>query len=88
MPENILKIPLRELETIRLVCQRENCGGVAEIPARRLEALVGQVQCPSCSQPFSIKHVGNISGLKALGMAVKNLTDENDFSVEFLLSDS
>src|SRR5436853_624933 len=58
MAEKILKVSLSELETVRLVCKRENCGGVAEIPTARLEALVGSVQCPSCGQGFAIPQIG------------------------------
>jgi hypothetical protein len=37
--ENIIKIPIEELGTVRLVCRRENCGGVAEIPVSGLEPV-------------------------------------------------
>jgi hypothetical protein len=86
--EKILKIPLSELATIRLICKRQNCGGVAEIPVSRLVALVGQVTCPSCNQAFSVPVIGGpggLGGLKALGKSLENLAPTADMMVEFVV---
>jgi hypothetical protein len=83
--EKILRVPLAELQTIRLVCKRENCGGVAEMPTTRLEALVGEVLCPSCGKPMAPKSVGAVAGFKALGMSLRNIEDQASFAVEFVI---
>lgn len=87
MKKNIT-IPVDELQTIRLVCKRPNCGGVAEIPTSRLADVVGQVECPSCHQAFVVKQVGGngIGGLKALGVSLDNLIGTQDYEVEFVVS--
>ncbi len=81
----ITRIPLKKIQLIRLSCQRENCGGVAEIPTSRLEALVGEIQCPSCGRPYHINQVGSIGGLKALGMALRNLVNVEHLGTEFVI---
>jgi len=83
--EKNLKVDLSELKIVRLVCDMANCGGVAEMPTDRLQGLTGQVLCPSCSQPFIVKAIGSIDGLKALGMSLQNLIGDSGFSVEFVV---
>jgi hypothetical protein len=88
MAEKIIKIPLEELITVRLVCGQDNCGGAVELPISRLEALTGAALCPSCNRAFAVKKIGGeqgIGGLKALGLAVSNLTGDKGFRVEFLI---
>lgn len=82
-----ITIPVDELQTIRLVCKRANCGGVAEIPTSRLAGLVGQVECPSCHLAFVVKQIGGdgIGGLKALGVSLDNLIGTQDYEVEFVV---
>jgi hypothetical protein len=82
-----LRVPFGEIKVVRLVCKRENCGGVAEIPVTRLEALVGATLCPSCGQAFPVKALGGIAGLKALGISLTNLVGEQHFMVEFVVPD-
>jgi len=87
MVEKIIKIPLAELRTVRFACQRHNCGGVAEVAVERLGALPGAVLCPSCNTAFKFKQVGAVDGLKALGMVLASMSNEDDVSVEFLIHD-
>jgi len=84
--EKTLNISLNELDTIRLVCQQEDCGGVASMPVSRLEALTGAVLCPSCARAFKVEAIGAVGGLKALGMALRNLSG-NELNVEFVVPD-
>ena len=86
MAEKIIKVPLDELQTIRFICKRQGCGGVVEFPTARLTGPVG-LTCPSCNQPFPVSQIGSIGGLRALGMAITNLTGNNDFEVEFVVPD-
>lgn len=85
--EKSIKIELAELAIIRLVCNRTDCGGVAEMPVARLSGLTGQVLCPSCNQAFPVKSIGSIGGLKALGVSLANLIGDPSFSVEFAVPD-
>lgn len=61
-----LRVSLTELTTIRLVCHRADCGGVAEMPTDRLAGLTGGVACPSCGHTLTPKAIGSIGGFKAL----------------------
>lgn len=83
--EKTLKIPLAELKTVGLVCNRADCGGVAEMPTDRLDGLTGGVMCPSCGHPLTPKSIGSLGGSKALGLVLKSLAGESGFSVEFVL---
>lgn len=83
--ESILRVPLAALNTVRLVCDRTDCGGVVEMPTDRLDALTGAVSCPSCGHALTPRAIGSIGGLKALGMTLKSLAGETGFSVEFVL---
>ena len=88
--EKILKIPLSELATIRLVCKRQNCGGVAEIPVSRLRnsPSLDKWTCPSCNQAFSVPVIGGpggLGGLNALGKSLNNLARTADMTVEFVV---
>ncbi len=85
--EKVLRIPLEELETVRIACRNENCGGTVEIPVVRLDALVAAVLCPSCGHPFAVKQIGQLGGLRALGMALKNLVGNETFGAEFVIVD-
>lgn len=79
-----ITIPVQELQTIRLVCKRPNCGGVAEFPTSKLAAAVG-LECPSCHQAFVAKQIGGISGLKALGMGIDSVSGDPNYEVEFVV---
>jgi hypothetical protein len=83
--EKTIKIPCDELQTIRFVCRRQNCGGVVEFPTNRLGAIVGQLVCPSCNQAFQMSAVGGVGGLRALGLALENVVGKNDFRAEFVI---
>ncbi len=61
------------------------CGGVIEFPSDRLEAILPEVLCPSCSKPIVIPNVGAIRGLKALGMVLATLAQLNGCEFRFVL---
>lgn len=86
MAEKIIKIPVSELSSVRLICQHKDCGGVAEIPSRRLEALTGEnIPCPSCGRAFKLNKVADVGGLKALGMMLTAL-NSSESRLEFVIS--
>jgi len=52
MTETTLKVQLSELHTVRILCRRNACAGVVELPISRLGMLQG-TRCPVCHNPFS-----------------------------------
>lgn len=76
MAERTLRIPLAELATVRLVCLRQDCGGVSEFPSHRLSGLAGgAILCPSCNHPLAIPTFpgSQMSALRVLGTALNTL---------------
>lgn len=47
MSEPMLKIPLKELAALRLVCERPGCGSAFEVTPPRV-ALLTELRCPGC----------------------------------------
>lgn len=85
MSEKILRIFLDELDTVRIVCQHANCGGIIEYPLERLRAKFQNVnECPLCKEDFG----GRGSPLYALAEAIENLKFVSKrVKVEFVLDD-
>jgi uncharacterized protein YbaR (Trm112 family) len=86
--EKKLTISLDEIKTIRVVCKVADCGGVIEMPANRLEALTGMLVCPSCARNFPLRQLialGGSNPLRALGVALRELSCDPEFSVEVVL---
>jgi hypothetical protein len=48
VPRNIVVVPLAELRAFRVVCPREDCGGVTEVTVERLRARFETAACPVC----------------------------------------
>ena len=42
---------LSDIKTVRLVCKRDGCGGIVEVPLRKLE-LVKFKSCMVCGLPY------------------------------------
>jgi hypothetical protein len=86
MSETVLKILLKELRLVRLLCQRQKdggpCGGVVEVPLQRLTSVK---KCPVCAadmMPDLDKH----DRLKDLAEAIGRLNDvDQTVTVEFVV---
>jgi hypothetical protein len=85
MTEKVLRIPLNEIHVLRFLCRREGCGGVLEIPVDRLESLTNKLACQSCGHELAIKDVGTVRGLRAFGLAWKNLANGDGFGTELVV---
>ena len=83
--EKTIKIPLSELRIIRFVCLRKGCSGVAEMHLDRLLGFTGSLVCPCCGKEHMVKQVGAVGGLMAFAMSHGNLTNNQEFSVEFVV---
>ncbi len=79
MSEHVLKVELRELRTVRLVCLHKGCkGGVIELAVAALEELQ-EVECPVCGNDIASGH------LASLGKAVEGLIGHKHVRVEFVV---
>lgn len=99
MSRRLLAFLLSELKTVRLICPRPQCGGVAELSveslAVRFGATVRQPACPLCNHDFvgvdsSSKYQTN--PLLRLSEAVLELqgvgkTVAPELQIEFVLPD-
>jgi hypothetical protein len=55
MSEKVLKIPLEDLETLRITCKGKECGVTIEVPLQHVGALLGKggvYNCHNCNAPF------------------------------------
>jgi len=85
MSERLFKINLDELETIRLVCQVNQCGGVAELSLGQLAAKTSPT-CPACGGSFINDHR---LPHQALAKAIEQIRGQNaSVRVEFVLPDN
>jgi hypothetical protein len=90
MSETLFKFLLSELRFIRLRCKKANCGGVAELPVGRLQAMTGICRCPSCGEQFLTrqgKFHRDVDSLAAFGIAIGELSSSEAFDVEFVIPD-
>lgn len=88
MTETTLKVQLKELTTVRIVCRNKGCGGILEIPIEKLTTLSkdGSFQCPMCEQNL----MTNLSPdpLVMFGLMIQKLSALNQyFSLEFPIRD-
>jgi hypothetical protein len=78
MSKELLSIFLDELATVRIVCQKSDCGAVTEVPLAslaKLFAIPKEPVCPHCGQDFRIyqKAGTGVNPFPALAEAVANL---------------
>jgi hypothetical protein len=52
MTETITRVQLTELKTVRIVCRKEGCKGVVELPLEDM-ATSGVDRCPVCHTVYS-----------------------------------
>ena len=81
MSEEILRVMLSELGTVRVVCK--SCQAVTEIAADRLPAIFDAKRCPCCHTDFDIS---NRNGFKELAAALALLASmESRVGIEFVI---
>jgi hypothetical protein len=83
MTEEILRILLSDLATVRITCAK--CKVVSEMQTSKLfDAFSREKKCPHCSQPFDARV---IRSLNDLSRAIEELADARTFdqiAVEFI----
>ena len=84
MTETTLKIQLKEFAAVRVVCRKNDCGGIIELPVDRLSNLAkgNFTKCPLCKE--DIVPPVQFDPLVELGLLIQRLNDlEPSFSLEF-----
>lgn len=77
----MLRIPITDLKTIRIVCKKCN-NGVIEVPANRLSEALVDGKCRFCRYPL-IK-LDNYDPIQSLKVALEELSRiEKDLGIEF-----
>lgn len=79
MRKNLLEVSSTELQTARIKCVRNDCGGIVEVPVSKLGRAF---KCPLCSEDFHTKPLAALRDtLEELGQLSKY------FSVSFVIPD-
>jgi hypothetical protein len=87
MSKKLLEILLSELKIIRLVCAKQGCGGIAEIPIGKLIS-VPHLGCPVCGQSFNVNIPNEGFPLAILCQGINFLNAQSDkFQVQFVIPD-
>jgi hypothetical protein len=91
MSEKLMKFFLDELTIVRLVCTKNECGGVIEVPMKALAIGGKEFSCPGCRERFNTmlaKALETLEPLTMLGCAAQCLEGQNArFKVQFVLPD-
>jgi hypothetical protein len=91
MSRKLLAILLSEFSTVRLVCKRPTCGGVAEMPIEQLEKRFEgphAPSCPVCGGTYQGIDGSRPTAFAQLAEAIKRLRQCKDaFEIEFVLPD-
>jgi hypothetical protein len=91
MSRKLFAFLLSELSTVRLICKRPTCGGVAEMPIDQLEKrFEGQYApaCPVCGGTYQGIDGSRPTAFHLLAVAVKRLQQCKDaVEIEFVLPD-
>jgi hypothetical protein len=86
MSRKLLAFLLSELETVRLICQKENCGGVIECRLDRLGDEFLKLECPICKDLYRDTS-GKPEPLSRLANAIRELRKhEKRVIVEFVIA--
>jgi hypothetical protein len=76
--EKVLRIPLGDLRTVRIVCQRDTCGAVSEMLLDRIcdrPDVHEYAKCHRCGQPFHTDRNSFGKAMDGLCFAIGELTN-------------
>lgn len=73
MSEKLLKFLLSELKIIRIVCKKDTCGAILELPLRQAGRRHQHFECPVCGTDFRADASDKRNHLEELADAVKRL---------------
>ena len=83
MSKSLLSFYLRELTVIRILCKKEGCGGIVEMPTEKLKGRQ-DIWCPLCRTEFNVLSDGH-SAFASLGQSIGDLTRMKDCDLEFVI---
>jgi hypothetical protein len=84
MTETVLRVSLDELQTVRIVCRQEGCGGVIELPlADMTTRRSGLDCCPVCSAQFARAFPPDEHLFLQIAQAIAKLKNIRSFTLEF-----
>jgi hypothetical protein len=85
MSRKLLAFLLSELKTVRVICKRDGCGMIYELPVAELETRFKNMTCPACK---NLLGHGNENGFAWLSAAVRAFATVKDWvELEFVLKD-
>jgi hypothetical protein len=82
--EHLLKIPLEDLKTVRVICRNAVCGAIVEVPVTKLEAMFKAGECPVCRRQFIA--TGATGNLVDLGKVLDGLAENKALGIEFVIA--
>ena len=88
MSRKLLAFLLSELKIIRLICKRQSCGGVIEVPVDKISPeKFDAPKCPLCGHTLLTVHPDQNPILKVASAVTAMQRLKNDFEIEFVLND-
>lgn len=89
MSRKLFAFLLSELQVMRLVCQREDCGGVMEFRIDRADDRLKRPSCPLCKTTLVQEDVGYTNALGRLVDEIRKLAVLTPtVQIEFVLPDT
>ena len=91
MSRKLFAFLLSELKTVRVICQRKECGAVTEVTLDRMQARFAQAACPVCNHDLLPPFSGADNPLTRLAKAVRELQDAavtEKVQIEFVVPDA
>ena len=76
-----------KLKAVRLVCKRDGCGGVVEVPVAKLVRFEADLRCPGCGKnsQYEVPDVGR-NHLLLLGLALQTAAAHaKESDIEFII---
>lgn len=84
--KRLYSVPMAALQTARVTCRRNDCGGVAEVPVAKLYK-VASAKCPACGEDFYFG-TDNPNPLSRLRAVLDELGQLKQYvTVEFVVPD-
>jgi hypothetical protein len=87
----LLAFLLSELNTVRIICKRAECGAITEIPISSMAKMFSGNWCPACQHQFVEEFPGKPvppRRLVELANAIAAVKDVQAIDLEFVLPDN
>jgi hypothetical protein len=83
MSEQVLRILLSEIQTVRVICQK--CKTVVEVPIENMKVTFANGECHFCHASFNTMNIPNYDALGDLARAITEANRLSSVSVEMVL---